>query len=111
MDIDWETNDLKFVHDLNVIAYLVKNASKCMPIDFYKSESGLTPSQVLEDIFRLSKEKFNESISSVAVTAATSAPNSKLSVVEEESSFNKEEDTTVKNLKTENQKTSETSKK
>jgi len=111
LDIDWETNDLKFVHDLNVIAYLVKNASKCMPIDYYKSESGLTPSQVLEDIFRLSKEKFNESISSGAATAATSAPNSKLSVVEEESSFNKEEDAAVKNLKTENQKASETSKK
>jgi hypothetical protein len=110
LDIDWETNDLKFIHDLNVIAYLVKNASKCMPIDYYKSETSLTPSQVLEDIFRLSKEKFNESISSAA-TAATSVSNSKLSVVEEESSFNKEEDAAVKNLKTENQKTSETSKK
>ena len=111
LDIDWETSDLRFVRDANVIGYLIKNASKCMPIDFYKSDAGLTPSQVLEDIFRLSREKFNESLCSGTACKSSEfqSPNSKLSVVEEESSFTKEEDTIEAKFKPENVKSSESS--
>ena len=110
LDIDWELNDLKFVRDSNIIAYLIKNASKCMPIDYFKSDKGLTPSQVLEDTFRLSKEKFNESLNATSVSSsALSGKNSefpsanrvsKLSSLEEEPSTTKAEDTAEDNADT-----------
>lgn len=60
LDIDWELKDLKFVTDLNLYGYLAKNMIISMPICEYKDERQLTPSDILEDFFDLSKEKFEQ---------------------------------------------------
>lgn len=63
LNVDWELYDWKFLNDVNLIGYLVKNIMNNMPIANYLSEKGQTSSQVLEEAFSLSKEDFDRKFS------------------------------------------------
>ena len=59
VDIDWELFDWKFVLDTNLTGYLLRNAFNAMPIRNFVNEKNQTTSQVLEEVFKMSREDFN----------------------------------------------------
>ena len=59
LNIDWDLYDLKFFDELNIVGYLLRSSFSSMPIRYYKCEKNQTNSQVLEEIFKLSRENFN----------------------------------------------------
>lgn len=60
LNVQWEIYDWKFLSDCNLIGYLLKNSINSMPIRQYTNERNQTPTQVLEDVFKLSREDFNK---------------------------------------------------
>ncbi|CAF0766591.1 unnamed protein product [Brachionus calyciflorus] len=60
LDIDWELYDLKFFAESNLFSYVLNNTIQSLPIGDYKDSKQSLPSDILEDIFDLSKEKFDE---------------------------------------------------
>ena len=59
LNVDWEIYDWKFINDSNVLGYLLKNSVNSMPIRPYTNEKNQTPTQVLEDVFKLSRTILN----------------------------------------------------
>jgi hypothetical protein len=59
LNIDWDLFDLKFLENFKIISYLLRSSFYSMPIRHFKCEKNQTNSEILEEVFKLSKETFN----------------------------------------------------
>ena len=67
LNIDWELKDLEFIKNLHLYDNLVKNMVISMPICEYQDEKQSTPSEILEDFFDFSKEKFEQLVNKTKI--------------------------------------------
>lgn len=84
LSVDWDLDDLPYLNscDLNVVDYLIDTSCRYMPITSNWSAvmndlagKYKTPSDLLEDLFALSRERFQEAVKKSTTAATTKNPN------------------------------------
>lgn len=79
VSIDWDLDDLAYLdsNNLNLVEYLIENCSRFMPITsslpavLGDTEHYQTPTDLLEDLFSLSRHRFHEVVAKKASPPAT----------------------------------------